>query len=268
MKLGIMQGRLFPNSVMKLQQFPTNNWLDEIFAANNIGFNEFELLYDKKLDCLSVFRSEDSITRLKRAKQDTGISTSSICVDYFANFNNMSKREEFLKLLYDIASIAKSFSIETIVIPYCDENSINTVSELADVLNFFNLIDLDNFLESQNITIAMEMNIKGELISNTFSKYTFKNIGICYDIGNASGNGYVAHKEIVLLQNYIKHIHIKDKPLNGKNVMLGEGIADFKECINSLKRINYAKSCIFETGYFSSPIEEATQNYSYIKQFI
>ena len=65
-----------------------------------------------------------------------------------------------------------------------------------------------------------------------------------------------------------QHIHIKDKPLGGANVMLGEGDADYKKCIESLKSINYNKSLILETIYNINPKNEAVINFNFLNSFI
>lgn len=270
MKFGIMQGRIFPEDISKLQKFPKTNWLEEIHHANKIGFSDFELLYDKNLDCLSLLDSDENLKLLKRAKKEYKISTSSICIDYFSSINTnlIPNKKYFFKTLMDVVEKAKMISAKIVVVPYCDANSIESDLQLRNLLKNFLDYNLDKILIEKEISLAVELDLKAELILKAFENFEFKNIGICYDVGNSTGNGYIADQEILILKDLIKHIHIKDKPINGKNVMLGKGAVNFKKCIQALKKINYSGSCILETIYYEDPIKEANKNLNYIHNIL
>ena len=55
------------------------------------------------------------------------------------------------------------------------------------------------------------------------------NVGLVYDLGNASFSGYDLLKDLIILKDHIKLIHIKDKNNKGVNVSLGKGIVDFSK---------------------------------------
>jgi len=42
-KIGIMQGRIIPSNLNKLQLFPQKNWQSEIRTASKIGFTEYKI---------------------------------------------------------------------------------------------------------------------------------------------------------------------------------------------------------------------------------
>ena len=44
-----------------------------------------------------------------------------------------------------------------------------------------------------------------------FIKYSFNNIAICYDLGNARAAGNFPEEEIIMLDNFITHVHINDR---------------------------------------------------------
>ena len=47
--IGIMQGRLLPDSLDSLQVFPISYWKKEFLVSSESGFDCFELLYDKEM---------------------------------------------------------------------------------------------------------------------------------------------------------------------------------------------------------------------------
>lgn len=268
--IGVMQGRIFPSNLNQLQLFPKKNWQEEIKVASKIGFSQFELLFDKDSLFLNEFSSLKKIEKLNKLEKANKISISSICVDYFSLFKIHCKEHQnhFLIMLKKIIGIAEKTSIKTIIIPYCDSNAINSKRELLDALNFYLIKNIDNFLARKSISIALELNLGAEEVSDCFDQFSFKNIGVCYDLGNAAGNGLVPHEEILKLGNRIIHIHIKDKPVDGPNVMLGLGSVDFRKCMQSLNEINYNKSLILETIYKKHPKDEATINFNFINNII
>lgn len=265
-KIGIMQGRIIPSNLSKLQLFPQKNWQSEIRTASKIGFTDFEILFDKELLCLNEFNSNEKIEELIHIEQVNNISISSICIDYFSSYKTYTKnhRKDFFCMLDKIFNLIEKTQIKKIIIPYCDSNDINSKKDLMDVLNLFSIKNIDDALSKKSVFIAMELNLPAIEIVECFNKFNFKNIGVCFDIGNSTGNGFIAHEEILKLDSRIIHIHIKDKPLNGPNVMLGQGSADFKKCINSLKKINYKGSFILETIYKDNPKKEAKLNYNFV----
>ena len=87
-------------------------------------------------------------------------------------------------------------------------------------------------------------------------------------MGNARGAGYCPEEEISVLNTLIAHVHIKDKKVNGPNVMLGEGDVNFSACFKSLKEIGYEGQFILETAYVISPVTEAKKNLQFINNIV
>ena len=67
------------------------------------------------------------------------------------------------------------------------------------------------------------------------------------------------------LGDVISHVHIKDKDLNGDNVVLGTGLVDFYSIMEALNQINYTNPLIFETHRGKDPIQTAMHNQNFIK---
>ena len=270
MDLGIMQGRIYPHSLDKLQLFPKQKWEKELVAASNIGFKNFELLFDKDLYCKTLL--ENSVIQKKLNEYENSneqFSVKSINIDYFSTIktydgNNLS----FIDMLDKIIALIKGTSIKILVIPYCDENNIQNIDDLYKALEIFKKYKIDELMIRNSLSLSLELSLPAEHTKDIFDNFSFENIGICYDLGNAAGLGFKPEKEILILNNLINHIHIKDKSFNGHNVILGNGDVNFEECINSLNMINFNGSLVLETIYEKNPYEEASQNLNFIKNII
>ena len=75
-------------------------------------------------------------------------------------------------------------------------------------------------------------------------------------------------KEISSLKNKIIHVHLKDKDSKGNNVVLGNGIVNFKDVFFALKKINYKRNFCFETNRGADPIKTMLKNIKFIKKLV
>lgn len=265
-----MQGRIYPHSLEKLQLFPKYKWEKELDAAESIGFKNFELLFDKDLYCRSILDKNLNQEKLNLIGScNKGLAVKSINIDYFCTLKTFDDNKlDFLNMLDEIINLIKGTSVKILVIPYCDENNLKDIDDLYKALEIFKESKIDELMISNNLFLSLELGLSAKSIKEVFNNFSFKNIGICYDLGNATGFGFKPEKEILLLNNLINHVHIKDKPLNGSNVMLGNGDVNFTKCINSLHKINFKGGLILETIYNKSPLAEALKNYNFIKNVL
>ena len=265
-----MQGRIYPHSLKKLQLFPRNKWEQELNAAKAIGFRNFELLFDKDLYCRSVLDKNFNQEKLNLIASSYGeLSVKSINIDYFCTLKTFDDDKfDFLNMLDEIINLIKGTSIKILVIPYCDENNLEDIDDLNKALEIFKESKIDEIMINNDLFISLELGLSAKSIKEAFNNFSFKNIGICYDLGNAAGSGFIPEEEILLLNDLIFHVHIKDKPLNGSNVMLGNGDVNFIKCMESLHKINFNGVLILETIYSKNPLAEASKNYKYIKNVL
>ena len=107
-------------------------------------------------------------------------------------------------------------------------------------------------------------NLQKILIDNICTK----NTGLVYDLGNASYCGYDLIKDLEILQEHVKLIHIKDKNKQGTNVSLGKGIVDFSKFKDGIYLLNPNINFTLETARGENPIEEQKSNFNFIKDII
>ncbi len=192
----------------------------------------------------------------------------SICADYFTiiSFNNQENEPFFYNKLKSIFDLIQDSTIKILIIPFFKKNTISSETELRSFFEWILENDLNTLAEKKGLIVALELLLPAKQIRSVFQEYSLNSIGICYDIGNARSAGFFPEEDIQILKEFIVHVHIKDRQVNGPNVMLGKGAVDFNACINSLYNINYNGQLILETAYFKDPIFEAKTNLQYFQE--
>lgn len=271
-KIGIMQGRVLPERLDQLQIFPVSNWKNELIEIKGIGFNYIELLFDKELILETILEDVEDVKSLgiNPNNQNNGLAVQSICVDYLSVVSVLNVKTEFIfytKIIKLMESI-RNTTINILVIPFFDVNFIASERDLCFVLDWIKEKKLDEIAFKMNIVLALESTLSAFQIKSAFANHAFNNIAICYDLGNARAVGYSPEEEIISLNDLIAHVHIKDRKVNGPNVMLGKGDVDFIACFKSLKKIGYDGQLILETVYEVLPAVEAKKNLQFIQNII
>ena len=267
-----MQGRVLPERLDRLQVFPISGWEDELIKIKEIGFDCVELLFDKELILETLLADVDNVKSLgiKHNNKNNGLIAQSMCLDYLSLISLLNPETEGLfydKTIKLIETISNT-TINTLVIPFFDANSITSESDLHFVLEWIKERKLDEIASKSNIILTLELSLPAFQIRSAFIKYSFNNIAICYDVGNARAAGYSPEEEIIILDDLIAHVHIKDRKINGPNVMLGEGDVDYATCFKSLREIGYDGQLILETAYETAPVTEAKNNLQFIQNII
>ena len=270
--IGIMQGRLLPDALDRLQVFPISDWKKEFLVSSESGFDCFELLYDKEMVLYELVQLGGNYQKLGLSRENNmfGIKSTSVCLDFLAEIPliNTATRERFINELLRAMKLFKNSTVEVLVVPFCDKNEILTSLDLKKALNYLKTSGIDKLASDYELELSLELTLPANLVFEEFSACKFANIGICLDLGNSKFSGFQPEEEIMQLDVLINHVHIKDRLVGGPNVMLGDGDVDFKACFRSLRIIDYSGRFILETRYFENPIKEACLNLNYLKSVV
>jgi hexulose-6-phosphate isomerase len=156
-------------------------------------------------------------------------------IDIFKNTKvRINTAEKLLKKLI-ISKNLGAFS--TIVVPLVDLGKPIFSDDWDYVIKMF--YNLTPILKEQNSKIVFELSLNPENQLKFINNFESNNFGINYDIGNSASLGWNPSIEISTLGSVIKHIHIKDRRLNGLTVPLGEGDANFEQISTALRQIHY-----------------------------
>lgn len=257
--IGIMQGRLLPENLDKLQIFPRNKWFEEIEIAKSIGFQHIELLWDKKKEIKKTKSLIDTLGSLSMP------FTKSICIDSICYTNSI---DEVLDEIFDVLLTFKENTPKVLVIPLLNNIKFQSVPKLRKLISELYIHKLFDLINLYKVKLALEINLPAFKVMKALKLDQLEIFGICIDTGNLWYCSNSPLQEIQTFSNKIIHIHVKDRDKDGNNVLLGDGLVNFYEFFGILKKINYSKIFTLETKYFKKPINEAKKNFLYICNII
>ena len=251
-KFGATQGRLTKSP--ELQRFPSESWQLEFPNASKLGISYIELLSEKSFNPNNPLWSSSGRAELKNLCKKNKLDMHSIVCDYslehsiIYDYNNNSCSHHTNALF----SAASDLGCDLVVLPLMDESNIdsNNMHQFIEILDF-----LSNEAMKHKIIICLETHLKSSEIIDLLGSINKDNIKAVFDTGNRVLYEEYLYTEILLLNKYLKHVHIKDKDIAGKSVMLGEGLVNFAEVFSALDEINYKGSLNFETQRGSDPLK-------------
>lgn len=250
-KIGFMQGRLSPIIDGKIQAFPWDHWRNEIALGNELGINIMEWTIDQNRLYENPIMTEEGQDEIKSLCKKYNFLIPSLTGDCFmqAPFWKTSDSRYSEKLKNDFKAIVNSCNktnIKLLVVPLVDEGSLTNIHEENALIDF--LIDQQLYFKRSGVRIAFESDYSPLELYNFISKLDYDIFGINYDIGNSASLGFNPLEEFKYIGERIKNVHVKDRPLGGSTVPLGEGDADFKNVFNLLKSYNYKENYILQTA--------------------
>lgn len=259
--IGLMQGRMLPPDRFTYQNFPENNWKEEIDLIDKMGFDFVECLYDednKISSMIEYFKKSKKVEDIDRKRL-----LRAICLDAITNLS-IDDGHKIQNYLRDLENFIKILPLEMIILPFLSNDSLRDKEFAKKVIDIINSVNLESMNEGKELRFALELNLSSDLIIEAFSDLEIKNLGICLDLGNLMHLGLRPEKEIKKLNHLIYHVHIKDRKIGGPNVILGQGDVDFLECLNALKDIEYKGMMTLETSYPYNPIDCAKDNLLFV----
>lgn len=266
MKIGFMQGRLVDSEKKNtLQFFPSKQWKDEIFLANEIDLNimEWTINYEN-IEQNHLFNFKKN-KELKKIIQTNEIKIPSVTCDFFMQkpfFKNADHRE-CIRDLKQVIKLSNNIGIKFIVLPLVDLSSIENLSQEKSLIKEMKKISK---LLGKNQKILFEIDYPPKKIFQFIEKLNHK-FGINYDTGNSASLGFDFIEEKKYFK-YVKNIHIKDRTFRGNSVRLGKGDFDFKSFFKFLKKIRYKGNLILQTARAKNHIQEIKKNKRFIEKFL
>ncbi len=256
--LGIMQGRFINKGGFFPQNFPWENWQSEFEIAKKSGIDCIEWMFNAEKFQENPIWTDTGKREIKRAMSDTGVIVKSICANYFMRYSVWDKKNAFY-ILEHLIEAAVELNIRQVIIPFFGESEaveIETASSL--------LASIDRELSGVDVRIGFESDEEAMIQKRICQKAGTDKAGICYDIGNATGNGYDCVKDIFEIWEYLLEIHIKDKPYKGISVMLGKGAAPFEELFQKLKTKNMIY--ILESYFGEDAVGDTLNNIQFVRE--
>ena len=263
LKFGIIQGRLTNSPPGCLQWFPQNEWQDEFHKASELGINFIELIAEINHNPNNPIWTDQGLNKIKQLTLNNNLSLHSLCNDYIIehNINDDKVIEQNLNLLKQCSKIG----IKKYIMPFFEKSEINSKNYNEFISTITMIADEAKKL---NISLSLETILTGKELLNLLELVNHKNIKIVYDTGNRVAFGHDLSGDIELLSQNINHIHIKDKNIKNDNVLLGTGLVNFHDVFQSLIKIKYKGSYVFETTRGKYPMKTAAYNMQLVNFFV
>ena len=244
--IGIMQGRLLPKIIGKIQCFPADQWRDEFPLAEQAGLQLIEWIYEVYGSERNPLSTDKGIAELKGLSVKHGVAVRSLCADYFMDRPLLANPEEGLKKLSWLLERCHQAGIKRIILPFVD------ASRLPDGEAESAIVDLLLRAAPEAGRLGVELHLETDLspsrFANLIARLPEDIFRVNYDSGNSASHGYNVTDEFAAYGTRIGSLHIKDRVLGGGTVPLGAGNADFRTLRTALKSIAYDDDVILQVA--------------------
>lgn len=247
-RIGIMQGRLLPPEENKIQCFPRKDWMLEFGLAAAAGLDLIEWIYDLWGEDANPIRSDEGIDQIRALTSRHEVGIVSICADYFIErplirATSQEKDSRIHRLIW-LISRCQRLGAGRIVLPFVDNSSIRSQSELGEVIE--RLREILPLAADNDVEIHLETSLTPTSFAKLLDKLPFPNALVNYDTGNSASLGYDFREELSAYGERIGSVHIKDRVLGGGTVRLGHGNADVPGFLSGLQRHGYSGDLILQ----------------------
>jgi sugar phosphate isomerase/epimerase len=256
-KVGIMQGRFTSKKGFYPQQFPWDNWENEFAMAKDKGIDYIEWMFNAE-----KYRENPLLKNTKRLKEimlELGVRVNSVCMNYFIVHSIWDYGSSGTVMEMVIEKV-KELGIKHIIIPLFEESCLVSEEHLNKLICYLSRYTVDGCFD-----ILFETDFDVKCVKHVLDRADDKSFGICYDLGNAAGNGRDVIKEIKDLEKYIGEFHIKDKELSGGSVMIGAGCVPYELFF---KGNNLNVPLILESYFGEDAVGDTTANITQLRSYI
>jgi L-ribulose-5-phosphate 3-epimerase len=262
-KFGIMQGRLIdPPTGDDLDWFPFDEWQDEFQLAESLKLGNIELVADREMKSNNPLMSAEGIKKLKSLFDKHRLQPLACCSNFIIDkpLENQLVMDNVYRVIDGIGEIGCRY----IILPLFGHSEISEDRKAGNIINAISAIC--KFAERHKISVLIESNLSGKEIMRFFSRLNESNVGLVYDIGNATARGHNINDDLDRMALNIKHVHLKDKNLKDQNVLLGTGLVDFVNFFKQLDVIEYNGLYTLETCRGSKAMTSVNKNINYLKE--
>lgn len=260
---GIVQGRLTRS--LKLQQFP-KNWKKEFSLLKRTKLGFIELLDERKRNISNPLTKDNGFNEIESVIKKNKSFNYSLCSDYIIENNLFSKNnKKTFRHVVRLINLSINYRYKVFVLPLLEKSSPSKKNWniVIGVLK-----KLSELIKNKNLIICLETLLNASELKKLLKAVNSKKIKCVFDTGNRVLMSESLEKEILKLNKFIGHVHLKDKNESNENVILGTGKVNFFKIFESLKKIGYSGKFVFETNRGLNPLKTAYYNRTFCEFFI
>jgi L-ribulose-5-phosphate 3-epimerase len=267
-QIGIMQGRLSPPVEGRLQAFPWMSWEDEFHHARVCGFDTIEWLFEADGYKQNPIWTEAGLKKIRRQIATTGVQVHSLCASYFIShpFFRVSEKERMrnVAVLSNLIVRAASMGVLVILLPVLEASEVQTEAQKTQLLE--SLSEPLALAAENRIRLGLETELPAPEYSDLIEQANHPALRVYYDVGNATAKGFDIAADIRRLSPFLCGVHIKDRRLNGPNVPLGQGNANFSQFFHAISKARYTGPVVLETAVGNDPVAVAEAHLKFVRE--
>jgi sugar phosphate isomerase/epimerase len=259
-RLGVMQGRLVPSKTGELQSSPGQRWPDEFIIAADLGLAHVELLAERVAAASNPIWSIAGRREICAIVESTGVDAPSLCMNEPLS-TPLDGVDAGTTLGDRLASVVCESPVRIVVLPLDEASGLDVVDwkQAAQGVRA-----LAAPLHERGARVALELNVSAADSMRFLDLVDFDTVGLCYDVGNATGLGYSAPTELRLLGSRVVHVHAKDKDAIGSNVRFGTGVVPFGSALAALRDIGFDGLVTMEATRGDDPVITADEHRAWL----
>lgn len=247
--IGFMQGRLTDVTNGVIQEFPVDNWKNEIIEASSLGFNIIEWTLDYhnfSTNPFITYQGRDSIAAICNSFNMSIPSVTCDCFMQMPFWKTINDDNSLFLQFYEVCIAASHLGTNFLVVPLVDNGSLESCEQEKFFID--NINNLEFFLKRLNIQLLFESDYNPTDLSAFIDKFSTDTVGINYDIGNSASLGFSPSQELECYGDRVHNVHVKDRKYGGSSVPLLTGDADFDAVFKCLNKLNYTGNFILQTA--------------------
>ena len=209
--------------------------------------------------------SESGVDEIKTISEKVGIETPALSPGGFTSYTfahpDDEARSEGIAMLLHLSAVCPKLGAKVILVPFFGNGKIEkehmTAPRFIDGLKI-----AAETAEKYNVLLALESTLNADDHQQILDQVPSPAVGVYYDMGNATGLGHDAAKEIYQLGKAIVQMHIKDTGGNHAS----EGEVDFPAVIEATHAIGYNGWLVLETPSKDDSIASAVKNLKFVRE--
>jgi L-ribulose-5-phosphate 3-epimerase len=270
LRIGVMQGRLSPRPIGKLQEFPWSSYAAEFPKAARLGLHSIEWIFEAPRYQENPLWTDAGREEIRALIAHSGVRVQSVCADYFMVHRLAGEKPAELARSCDVLAAlivaAHSVGADRILIPLLETSAVDTPELECEVVA--SLRSVAPVAERYGVTLGLELEIPGGDYAKLVNSVGSRCVRAYYDTGNSTAQGADIAEDIVPLLSLLHAVHVKDRVKGGGSKPLGAGDANFQGFFPALLKAGFRGDFVLQHYFEHAPEVEAEQALSFVEQLL
>lgn len=269
-RVGVMQGRLSPRPVGRLQAFPHETWPEEFAHAKQLGFSYLEWIYEAERAAENPIASGAGRKAIRACAAESGLPVGSVCADYFMVHRlaggSARVRIENAAELSELVYWTRELGASRILLPLLESSAVDTPELVREVTE--SLQRVAPALDACNVVLGLELEIPGEEYAALIRGVAHEKVRAYYDTGNSTAQGFDIATDVLPLLPFLEAVHLKDRAAFGTSQRFGHGAANFAGFFAVLAGAGYRGDFLTQHYFDAEPLLSAAHSLAFVRSHL